>query len=82
MTDCDIIVDIATALARAEGIEPHELDYSLHEHVGTDALVELGEMDNTDWRLTIGIADHEVTVDGTGQIRVDGELQHVVGADQ
>lgn len=39
-------------------------------------------MDNTDWRLTIGIADHEVILDGTGQIRVDGELQNVVGADQ
>jgi len=78
MTDRDIIVDIATALARAEDVEPHRLEYQLHEYVDTDALAALLAMDNSDWRLTVTVAGHEVTLDGTGQIRVDGDLQYVV----
>jgi hypothetical protein len=78
MTDRDSIVNIATALARAEGLEPHQLDYQIHEYVDTDALAALLAMDNSDWRFTVTIADHEVTLDGSGQIRVDGDLQHVV----
>jgi hypothetical protein len=81
MTDHDIVVDLATALARAEGVEPHELDVQLQEHVDTDAVSRLVAMDNTDWRLTVTVADHEVTIDGTGGIRVDGEVQHVVRTD-
>ena len=77
MTDRDIIVDIATALARAEGVEPHQLEYQLHEYVDTEALSGLMGMDNTDWRLTVTVADHEMTLDGTGRIRVDGDVQHV-----
>lgn len=82
MTDRTIVVDIVTALAQAEGVEPHQLDYQLHEYVDTDAIEALVAMDNTDWRLTVTVADYEVTVDGSGRIRVDGDVQHVIETDQ
>ena len=78
MANHDVVVDLATALARADGVEPHELEYQLQEYVDTDALGRLVAMDNTDWRLTVTVADHEVTVDGTGRIRVDGDIEHVI----
>ena len=82
MTSRDVIVDVATALARAEGSEPYELDYQVHDYLDTDAIGRLVAMENTDWRLTVTVADHEVTIDGSGRIRVDGELQHTVELDQ
>ena len=78
MTGHDIVADVATALARAEGVEPYELDYQIHDYVDTDAVRQLTTMDNDDWRLTVTVAEHEVTIDGTGQIHVDGEIQHVI----
>lgn len=78
MANHDVVVDLATALARADGVEPHELEYQLQEYVDTDALGRFVAMDNTDWRLTVTVADHEVTVDGTGRIRVDGDIEHVI----
>ena len=78
MANHDVVVDLATALARADGVEPHELEYQLQEYDDTDALGRFVAMDNTDWRLTVTVADHEVTVDGTGRIRVDGDIEHVI----
>lgn len=78
MTDRDIIVDIVAALARVERVELHQLDYQLQEYIDTDALAALLAMDNPDWRLTVTVADHEVTLDGAGRIWIEGDLQNGV----
>ncbi|WP_209452121.1 HalOD1 output domain-containing protein [Halosimplex halophilum] len=70
----DIALNIVRAIAAVEGVNPHELDYSLHEHVSTDAVRSLAAMDHDDWELTFEVPDHTVTVDGRGAIGVDGEL--------
>ncbi|QLH85077.1 hypothetical protein HZS54_21865 [Halosimplex pelagicum] len=69
-------MNIVRAVAAVEGVEPHELDFSLHEHVSTDAVRSLAAMDRGEWELAFEVPDHSVTVDGTGAIRVDGELVH------
>lgn len=75
MTD-DIALAIVRSIAAAEGVEPHELDFSLHEYVSTDAVRSLAAMDHDRWELTVEVTDHTVTVDGSGEIRVDGDLVH------
>ncbi|WP_459191353.1 HalOD1 output domain-containing protein [Halosimplex sp. J119] len=69
----DVTLDLVGAIAAVEGIEAHDLDYSLHDYVATDAIRELVEADTEDWKLTFEIPDHTVTVDGAGEIRIDGE---------
>ncbi|WP_436929580.1 HalOD1 output domain-containing protein [Halosimplex halobium] len=70
----DIALNIVRAIAVVEGVEPHELDFSLHDHVSTDAVRSLAAMDHDDWKLTFEVPDHTVTVDGRGAISVDGDL--------
>ncbi|WP_121823112.1 HalOD1 output domain-containing protein [Halostella salina] len=71
--DRRVVLEVLEALAAAEGVEPHELDYSLQEHVDTDSLERLAEMEDAEWTLTFSVPDHEVTVDSDGGILVDGE---------
>ncbi|WP_436910254.1 HalOD1 output domain-containing protein [Halosimplex marinum] len=70
----DIALNIVRAIAAVEGVEPHELGFSLHEHVSTDAVRSLAAMDSDDWELSFEVPDHTVTVDGRGAISVDGDL--------
>jgi len=73
----DLTLEIVDALATTEHRAPQELEYSLHEHVDTDALQALASMDRTDWELTFHVPDHQVTVTGDGSIHVDGTLVSV-----
>jgi hypothetical protein len=72
----DIALGIVRAVAAVEGVEPHELDFSLHDYVATDAVRTLAAMDRQEWELTFEVPGHSVTVDGMGAIRVDGEMVH------
>lgn len=72
----DVALAVVRAVAAVEGVEPHELDFSLHDYVATDAMRSLAAMDREEWELAFEVPDHTVTVDGTGAIRVDGELVH------
>jgi len=81
MSGRDIVIDLVSALAEAEGVEPHELDYALEEYVDTDAVARLAAMGNSDWELTFHLPDHTVTLNGAGEIHVDGTLHQVVAVD-
>lgn len=69
----DLALETVRAIAAVEGVEPHELDCSLHDYVATDALGSTAAMDREEWKLTFTVPGHSVTVDGTGPVSVDGE---------
>ena len=71
--DDDVAFAVVRAIATTEGVEPHRLDYALHEYVATDAIRSLACSDCETWQLTFEVPGHLVAVDGTGEIRVDGE---------
>lgn len=73
----DLTLAIVDALAAVEHRAPQELDYSLHDHVDTDALRALDSMNGTQWTLTFQVSNHEVTVADDGRDSVDGELVRV-----
>lgn len=71
--DDEVTIAVVEAIASTEGVEPHELDYSLHEYVATDAIRSLARSDRETWQLTFEVHRHLVAIDGTGEIRVNGE---------
>ncbi|RXK51393.1 HalOD1 output domain-containing protein [Halorientalis pallida] len=70
-----VLVEVVRAVAEVDGVEPHELDYSLYDYVDTEALESLAAFDRSNWSLIFEIPDHEVTLTGTGELLIDGELQ-------
>jgi len=82
MTGSDeFVLAVVEAIASAEGLEPHELDYSIHEFVATNAIQSLIRSDSERWQLTFEVPGHLVAVDGTGEIRIDGEVVEEIGVD-
>ncbi|MFW5903666.1 MAG: HalOD1 output domain-containing protein [Halolamina sp.] len=77
----ELLLHVIEALADADGVSPHDLDYSLYDYVETDALRLLDTSNRTDWTLTFHVPDHEVEVHGDGRILVDGELLREVGGE-
>ncbi|SIR40749.1 HalOD1 output domain-containing protein [Natronorubrum daqingense] len=69
-----ITLRVARALAEIEGVEPHQLEYSLYNCINTEALELLMTSKQPEWELTFRVPDHTVTVHGTGAIEIDGEL--------
>ncbi|MEF8784694.1 MAG: HalOD1 output domain-containing protein [Haloarculaceae archaeon] len=67
----EILNDIVEAIAESEDCAPHDLDYSLYEHIETEALLTLAASEYTNWQLTFRVPDHTVEIRGTGQILVD-----------
>lgn len=72
--DRDLVLAVVEAIADVEGVAPHELEYTLHEHVSPEAIRGLAEGGYTGWELTFRVPDHEVTVRADGSVYVDGEL--------
>lgn len=68
-----ICVAVVEALAAVDGTTPGDLDYSLHDHVHTDALELLDRDGKGEWELTFQVPDHEVTVCHDGSIEIDDE---------
>lgn len=66
-------VNVIEAIARAEGVRPRELTFTLHEHINTDALELLAE-DGSHWELSFEVPRHEVTVMSDRTVIVDGEF--------
>jgi len=70
---------IAESIAEVDGCPTHELGYSLHEHIDTEALVSLVSAEQRNWKLAFTVPDHTVEIRGDGQRRVDyaivGELE-------
>ena len=67
-----ICVAVIEAMAIADDTTPGDVEYSLHDHVHTDALALLGEDDRGTWEFTFQVPDHEVTIRDDGTIEVDG----------
>lgn len=67
----EILPQIVDAIAEADGRPPHELDYSLHDHIDPEAVVDLVTSNHTDWHLTFRVPDHTVEIRDNGQILVD-----------
>lgn len=74
MNRSDAVTDVVGAIAEAEGIEAHELEYSLYQYVDPEAIEGLVGMDDAEWELTFSVPDHEVTLSSDGGIRIDGDL--------
>lgn len=68
----EVLHHVIEALAAVEGVDPNELEYSLYDHVETDALRILVMSDHTDWELSFRVPDHTVEVHGDGRILIDG----------
>lgn len=67
--------EIVTAVADAEGVDPTDLDFALHDYVETDGLRLLASHEESTWTLTFQLPDHEVTVTSDGVILVDGDRE-------
>lgn len=70
----EVLSNVAEAIAEVEGCGPRDLDYSLYEHVETEALITLAASDHTDWQLQFQVPGHTVEVWGIGQVLVDGTV--------
>ena len=68
----DVILELVETLAEVEGADIHGLEYTLHDHVDTEAIERLVGMDAEDWTLTFEVPDHEVTIEGGGRAGVGG----------
>ena len=67
------LVQVVEAVAEAEGVEPHELEYTLYEHVYPEAIQGLVEEGYEDWELTFRVPGHDVCVRAHDGVYVDGE---------
>ncbi|WP_226483266.1 HalOD1 output domain-containing protein [Natrinema amylolyticum] len=63
---------VIECLADADGLEPTELDYNLHDYIDPDVLRKLGEMERGTWEITFQVSDHQVTINQDGGIIIDG----------
>lgn len=63
---------IVEAVADAKGIEAHELERPLQEHIETDAIRLLAAGETATWTLSFELPEHTVTVTSDGAILVDG----------
>lgn len=69
--DRGVLLYVVEAVAEADGVEVHELEDALHDHVYTGAIRGLLEGGYDGWELTFRVPDHEVTVRVGGEILVD-----------
>ena len=66
------IVAVIEAVAKADGVDPSEVDFTLSEHMDPDVLTKLEAMENGVWELTFRVSDHQVRISHDGSIFVDG----------
>lgn len=65
-----IVVEIVEEVAEAKGTDPTDLNYSLEEHIDTEALQLLADHSRSSWTLSFTLPEQEVTVTGDGVVRV------------
>ena len=70
----EILTTVVEAIAEAEECAPHDIGYTLYDHIETGALLTLVTAEQDDWELTFEVPDHTVTVHGDGRIVVDDIL--------
>lgn len=69
-----VIIELVESLAKADGVDPNEVDYTLHEYVDSDVLTKLAATEGSDWTFTFQVSGHEVKLTSGGQLFVDGKL--------
>lgn len=72
MSEPNLVYEVVSALAAADGVSPEDVDYNLSNHVDPDVLMTLGTMDHGEWEFTFRVADHEVSVANDQPVVVDG----------
>lgn len=77
----DIIYEIISALAAADGVEPSNLDYEFSEYINPVALGNLFAKEGEFWECSFDVPKHEVTVTHTGEVFVDGSRRRQIGDD-
>lgn len=70
-----IVPELIKAIADAKGIEPDQLDFTLHEYIDADAIELLAAHESASWTLSFELPNHNVTVTSDGIILVDGAQQ-------
>ena len=73
---------VVAAIAEVEGVEPDELEYTLHEHVHTGAIRGLVAGGYEQWELTFQVPGHVVSVRADDGVYVDGERVRPLGPGQ
>lgn len=68
----ELVLSIVDAIARADSRPAHDLEYSLHDYVDTDAIEALHRHRSTDWELFFSVPAHDIRVTGRGEIFIDG----------
>ncbi|WP_336326529.1 HalOD1 output domain-containing protein [Halovenus sp. HT40] len=59
-----IAVELVYALAEASGVEPGELEYTVPDHIETDAIEALARHEAETWRLSFELPDQIVILTG------------------
>lgn len=72
-----VTADIVEAIAEAEGTDATELDFSLQEHIDTDALRLLVEHRSSSWTVRFQVSDHQVVLSGDGAVQVNDSRSEI-----
>ena len=70
--DSDLTVELTQSLAAERGVEPTEVEETLHEHIDLEALERLSRHESGSWLLSFELPDHTVTVTSDRQITLNG----------
>lgn len=77
----DVVREIVTAVAAADGVAPAEVDYVLQDHIDVEAIDALLTHPESTWTLSFDVPDHTVTITDDGVVLVDGDsTEHVLPA--
>ena len=77
----EITPKIVKSLADRKNVEPDDLDIVLYDYIDLDALEKLSKHKNSAWRLEFELPNHRITVNGNGEIRVDGQIKEIYSSD-
>lgn len=72
-----IIRDLVKGVAKAEGVEPTNLDYNLQEYIPLDAIEQLANQGKASWTLSFELPKHHVTVTSNGLICVNRKKKEI-----
>lgn len=72
-----VTADIVEAIAEQEGGDPTELEFSLQNHVDTDALRLMMNHPSSSWTLSFEVEGYDVVVTGEGAVEVDSTRSEI-----
>lgn len=72
-----VTAEIVEAIAEEEGDDPTDLDFSLQDHIDTDALRLLKKHNSSAWTLMFEVENYEVTLTGDGLVQVNSSHSEI-----